>query len=231
MKRIIGALIVLTCMPIAHGQGVGIGYNFDIGGSGYNIPSGEYNQIAFAMTHNGFIRFHNRKGNNALQFMVGFRYDSLAFRNRSEFLSPDRSTMMQYNTNASIIRNAMKFSVINQTQLGRPGHVVLSLNTGLFCEHTLKAARHGIDDSRSYALNEEINENAFGGILGLELRLAWFTIGYKYEQLFNDVLDHDYILSQELNLTNSSELRGLVMNPPMHFIYVGINLDFYHRPE
>jgi hypothetical protein len=139
--------------------------------------------------------------------------------------------MMQYNTYAYLKRDALKFSVVNQMQLGRPGRVVIALNTGLFYEQTINMSRFGQNDNFTYELNNEINYGNIGGILGIELRLACFTLGYKYEQLFRDILDHEYILSQELNLSNSSELRGLVLNPPMHYLCLGINLDLFHREK
>ena len=64
-----------------------------------------------------------------------------------------------------------------------------------------------------------------------EVRFGWFTIGYKLEKLFWDVLDHDFILSQELNTNNSSELRGLRLNPWMNYLYLGINIDFFEGKD
>ncbi|MBA7577553.1 hypothetical protein ES708_19406 [subsurface metagenome] len=73
----------------------------------------------------------------------------------------------------------------------------------------------------------EINRDNLGIILGSEIRFAWFTLGFKYEKLLRDVLNHDYILSQDLNLENSTELRGLKLNPGMAYLYLGVNIDFF----
>jgi hypothetical protein len=231
MKRSIITVLLTVVVLAVNGQGAGFGYTLDVGGSGFEQPGTAYDQSYFTTTHNWFIRFHNRSGNNALQLMMGFRKDTIPFNNRSEFMSPDGISMMQYNTSAYLRRNALKFSVINQMQVGRPGRIVVAINTGLFCEHTLNATRVGLNNDHVYELDQEINYNNFGGILGIELRLACFTLGYKYEQLFSDILDHEYIISQQLSLSNSSELRGLVLNPPMHYLCLGINLDFFCREK
>jgi hypothetical protein len=229
MRRITIILILLVIILPVSGQGFGFGYLLDMGGSCYHQPGDGYSQCIYSITHNGFIRFHSRNGHNAFQLMVGLRRDTIPFRNHTEFLSPDGVTMMRYNTNAYLKRDALKLSAINQLQFGRPGRLVLSFNTGLHYEHTVHARRYGYNDSFSYNLNHEINFDDFGYLLGAEIRLAWFTVGYKFEQLFVDLLNHDYILSRELRLDNSSELRGLVLNPPMHFVYLGINIDFFKK--
>jgi len=228
MKRILLLTLFVCCGISSFGQGSGLGYQFDFGWSNKSNPSSAYGQSIRTFTHNGFIRFHNASGNNALQFMVGYRRDTIRFRNFSEFLSSDGSSMEQYHTNAMLRRNALKFAAINQFQFGgKPGRIVFSLNTGLFYERTVRATRSSYGDGWRYELNEEINKDNLGMIVGGEIRLFWFTFGFKYEKLFRDVLNHDYILSQELNVNNSTELRGLKLNPGMAYLYLGINLDFF----
>lgn len=163
-----------------------------------------------------------------MKFMIGYRSDTIRFRNYSAFLASDGSSMMQYNTNAILRRNAWRFGVINQYQFHiYTARIVCSLNTGLFYEHTIRAIRSGSLDGRRYLLDEELNRNNIGIIAGGEIRFVCFTLGFKYEKLFRDVLNHDYILSQDLNLNNSTELRGLRLNPGMAFLYLGISLDFF----
>jgi hypothetical protein len=224
--------LLLICFVVfsipSFGQGSGLGYNFDIGWSNYSQSTSAYSQSIRTFTHNGFLRFHNAKGNNAIQLNFGYRMDTIHFENFSQFMGPDGNTLMEYNTNAFLKRNAWKLAVINQFQFGgKPGRIVFSLNTGLFYERTIRALRASYYDEKRYELDDEVNKNNLGVIVGGELRLGWFTFGFKYEKLFRDVLNHDYILSQELNLENSTELRGLKLNPGMAYLYVGVNLDFF----
>ncbi len=228
MKKILLLICFVVFSIPSFGQGSGLGYNFDIGWSNYSQSTSAYSQSIRTFTHNGFLRFHNAKGNNATQLSLGYRMDTIYFQNFSQFMGLDGNTLMEYNTNAFLRRNAWKFAVINQFQFGgKPGGIIFSLNTGLFYERTIRARRSSYYDEKRYELDEEINKNNLGVVLGGEMRLWWFTIGFKYEKLFRDVLNHDYILSQELNLENSTELRGLKLNPGMAYIYLGVNLDFF----
>ncbi|MBA7527627.1 hypothetical protein ES705_19803 [subsurface metagenome] len=227
MKRILQLVCLIAISVPSLGQGSGVGYILDIGWSNKSQSTPVYYQSIRTITHNGFIRFHNGKGNNALQLMAGYRMDTISFQNFSQFLGPDGTSMMQYNSNAFIRRDAWKFGVINQFQFGRPGRIIFSLNTGMFYERTIRATRYGYEDGWNYKLNMEINRDNLGIILGSEIRFAWFTLGFKYEKLLRDVLNHDYILSQDLNLENSTELRGLKLNPGMAYLYLGVNIDFF----
>ena len=234
MKTLIIALFLFATPVLAceKGTGSGFGYLVDFGGSTFSQASPDYNQSIGSITQNGFIRFHNESGHNAVQFMVGYKKESIFFQNYSDFLSPDGSEMLEFNTDALLKREAWKFSFINQMQFGqKPGKLMCSVNTGLFYEHTVKASRNGNNGDWSYDLKNEIIPNNLGCILGAEIRFGWFTLGYKVEKLFWDVLDHDYILGQELNLSNSSELRGLKLNPWMNYIYLGFNIDFFSGRE
>jgi len=228
MRRILLFILFVCIGTSSFAQGFGLGYQFDIGWSNKSNPSSAYDQSIRTYIHSGFIRFHNTGGNVALKFMIGYRSDTIRFRNYSAFLASDGSSMMQYNTNALLRRNAWRFGVINQYQFHiYTARIVCSLNTGLFYEHTIRAIRSGSLDGRRYLLDEELNRNNIGIIAGGEIRFVCFTLGFKYEKLFRDVLNHDYILSQDLNLNNSTELRGLRLNPGMAFLYLGISLDFF----
>lgn len=233
MKTFLTAVIFsFVCLAANAQGGSGIGYIFDIGGSNWKQSNPDYFQSIRTITHNGFIRFHNTTGTNAFQLMVGYRIDSIRFRNYSSFLAPDGRTMMKFNTDAYLKRNAWKVAAINQLQFGRrPGRFMVSLNTGLFYEYAIRASRFSFEDRRRYKLNKELNRHNMGVILGGEVRLRWFTIGCKYEKLLGDMLNHNYILSEELNLENSSELRGLRLNPGMWFLTLGVNLDFFEEPS
>ena len=232
MRRLTLIFLLFAAIVATNAQGSGFGYLIDMGGSSFSQASPEYNQAIGSITQNGFIRFHSASGYNAMQFMVGYKKENIPFQNYSDFLSPDGTGMMQYNSDAQIRREAWKFCVINQLQFGRrPGKLMFSLNTGLFYEHTANATRNGFNGDWTYDLEEEIRFSNLGCILGAEVRFGWFTVGYKIEKLFWDVLDHDYIINQELNLSNSSELRGLKLNPWMNYLCLGINLDFFKEKE
>ena len=230
MRAILTTLFLLVGSICMNGQGSGFGYLMDVGGSAFSQSTFEYDQMIRSVTHNGFIRFHNESGHLATQLMLGYRTDKAFFQNFSDFLGADDVTMEEYNSDALIERYAWKFGLIEQLQFGRhPGRFIFSLNPGLFYEYTVQAFREGNYDGISYQLYDEINPHNLGYTLGFELRFRWITFGYKAEQLFRDVLDHDYILSQELNVNNSTELRGLKLNPLMHYFYFGINIDFFDK--
>lgn len=229
MKHSIVLLVMLANAIIACAQGSGFGYHLDAGGSAFQQPGTAYSQAIYTVSHNGFVRFHNKSGKKSFEIMVGYRMDTIPFKNNSDFLAPDGVTMMQYSTDAYLKRDALKISLISHRQFGTPGRFVFALNSGLFYEYTLHATRYGYDDWITYDLYDEMQPHNVGFLLGAEIRFVWFTIGYKYEKLFMDMLDHDYILSQELNVTNSTEMRGLVLNPGMHYLTLGINFDFFDK--
>ncbi len=232
MKRIIIIWVLFISAVSVKAQGSGFGYMADFGGSTFSQPTAEYDQVIRSFAHNGFIRFHSASGYNALQFLVGYKSETVPFQNFSDFLSPDGNEMMKYNTDAQIKRKTWKFGLINQLQFVRkPGKLMYSFNSGLFYERTVKATRNDYNGDWTYDLEQEIIPHNLGLILGAELRFGWFTIGYKMEKLFWDVLDHDYILTQDLNMSNSSELRGLKLNPWMNYLYLGVNIDFFSEKE
>lgn len=218
-------LFSLSLAPV-YGQGSGLGYMLDFGGSNFSHSSPDYDQSIRTRIHNGYIRFHNKDGSNAVQILFGYRKDTVNFKNYSWYMNPE-GEMAQFNSNGSLIRDAWRLALINQKQFGKPGRFVFALNAGGFYEHTISGSRTGQSDGYTYQLTNELNTHNLGILLGVEVRLAWFTFGARFEKLVYDVINHDYILSQELNSSNSSELRGLKMNPGMGFIYLGINLDFF----
>jgi hypothetical protein len=227
MKKILLSHVLLVLVFSASGQGSGIGYMLDIGGSNFSQGNPVYNQSIRTFTHNGFIRFHDRSGKNAVQIVVGYRMDTVSFQNFSSYMSND-GRLLQFNTDAYLKRSAWRIALVNQKQFGRkPGGLMFSLNAGGFYEHTINGSCYDYSEGWKYDLENELNTHNLGVLLGAEMRFGWFTIGCKMEKSFRDVLNHDYILSQELSSDNSSELRGLKMNPVMGFIYLGLNLDFF----
>jgi hypothetical protein len=199
----------------------------DIGGSNFSPDNSYYNQSIRTYIHNGFIRFHNRSGKNAVQISFGYRKDTISFQNHALFMNSN-GNLMQYNTDAFMKRNAWRIGLMNQKQFGRrPGRLMFALNAGGFYEHAIKGSCSAYGEGWKYDLDKELNTHNLGVTIGAEMRFLWFTIGCRMEKLFRDMLNHDYILSQELSVDNSSELRGLKLNPTMGFIYLGVNLDFF----
>lgn len=231
MKRILLTLVLLVSFLVVFGQGSGLGYMLDIGGSNFTPDNSVYHQSMTTYVHNGFIRFHNKRGNNAIQLFFGYRMDTVSFQNNAYFMDRD-GNLMNYNTNGYLKRNAWRIGMMNQKQFGRrPGRLMFALNAGGFYEHGINGNCYSYSEGWEYALDNELNTHNLGIILGAEMRFGWFTIGCKMEKLFRDMLNHDYILSQELSVDNSSELRGLKLNPTMGFIYLGINLDFFNEDD
>jgi hypothetical protein len=228
MRYILSLFVAFLSTTGLLAQGSGLGYFLDLGGGMASNPSMEYDQEIHTRIHNGFIRIHSEDSKRATQFILSLRKDEVRFRNTSDFLAPDNSSMLQYNSDGTLERSAWRFGITRQHQFGsHPDKLCFALNGGMFYEGTLKARRQGYDDGQYYDLFDEVVKHNFGATLGAEFRIYKLTFGYRLEKLFWDVLDHEYILSQELNTTNSTELRGLKMNPFMHYFYIGVQMDFY----
>ena len=229
MKKFLLTPVFLLLFLAASGQGSGLGYMLDIGGSNFSPDNSNYDQSIRTYIHNGFMRFHSQDGKNAIQISFGYRKDTISFQNHAFFMGSD-GNLNQYNTDAYLKRNAWRIGLLNQKQFGRrPGRMMFAINAGGFYEHAINGSCYNMAEGWKYDLDNELNTHNLGIILGAEMRFAWFTIGCKFEKLFRDMLNHDYILSQELSLDNSTELRGLKLNPAMGFIYLGINLDFFNE--
>ncbi len=231
MKKFLLTPVFLVLFLPVYGQGSGIGYMLDIGGSNFSPDNAVYDQSIKTYIHNGFIRFHNQSGKNAIQIFASYRKDTISFQNDAFIMGSD-GDLMQYNTDAYLKRSAWRIGLLNQKQFGRrPGKMMFALNAGGFYEHAIEGSCYEYSEGWKYNLDNELNTHNLGIIMGAEIRFAWFTIGCKFEKLFRDMLNHDYILSQEPSLDNSSELRGLKLNPAMGFVYLGFNLDFFHEND
>lgn len=227
MKQALLFIIFSLSAATLNAQG-GLGFSMDISEkNNFDIGQG-YEQSMETVQLNFFFRTHNNTGSKASQFQFSYREDSITFSNYSSYLETDGKTLSNYNVDAYLKREAWKFGVITQHQL-RLNHkrLVGAFNYGFFYEYTSKVKRHGFSDGFNYELDNEINRHNFIFALGAELRFSWFTVGYKWEKMFFDVLNHDYINSQTLTVGNSSELRGVRIDPGMHFLVLGFNLDFY----
>lgn len=230
MKRNILILLLMLVPLILSAQGRGIGYTLDMGGSLWSQSTSAYDQTIGSVTHNGFIRKHNKAGTRAFQFSVSYKTEQTHFGNVSTFLKPEGIELMNYNTDAWIDRTAWRVGMSEHFQFcGKPGKALLSVYPGIFYEGTTRINRYSDYDSYNYPLEDMIHISNLGYSLGVEIRLYFVTFGYKMEKLARDVLDHDAILDQELGPGNGSELRGLYMNPLMQYFYVGINLDYYRN--
>jgi len=207
-KHILFVILVLGPLMV-YGQGAGFGYSLDMGGSLWSQGVGEYDQAIGSVTHNVFLRRHSESGLRSFQMMMGYKTEKVSFQNYSTFLSSG-GTLAGFNTDATLRRTALRFAMIEQLQFGTPGRIVVALNTGLFYERTLYAERYSAWDDIYYTLDQEVNPHGFGYIFGIETRFHFVTFGYKIEQSFRDVLDHDYILSQDLAIGNSSEMTRQV---------------------
>jgi hypothetical protein len=228
MKQILLFVLIVPLFVVKlNGQG-GFGYTLDISKkNNFNVGQG-YNQSMETIQHSFFFRLHNSKGTKATQFQFSYREDSIEFSNYSDFLETDGVTLSNYNAEAYLKRTAWKLGVITQHQMGQNlERFVFAFNYGLFYEYTYRVTRNGYSDGLCYNLDNGINRHNLVFTIGTEMRFHWFTVGYKWEKMFFDVLNHDYINNQSLAIGNSSELRGMRIDPGMHFIYLGINFDFY----
>lgn len=218
----------ILCQGI-NAQGIGLGYNFNMGWQNYTETGVDYSQERFSVMHEGFFRIHDATGLNSVQFGMGFRSDYIPFTNTSQFLDYDGITINRYQTDAVLHRKAWRLSISDNLQFGvKPGNKLIVLSGGLYMEHTLDIYRTGPEGEYGYTLKDEIRPLITGVMFRAEVRLHWLTFGYKYDKSFSDIIDHDYINSLRLRTDNSSELRGLRLGTSMSMLYVGIALDFFH---
>lgn len=206
----------------------GFGYTLDVSErNNFRIGQG-YDQSIQTIQHSFFFRSHNSKGTKASQFQFSYREDSITFSNYAQYLELDGQTLNNYNVEAFLKRYAWKFGIITQHQFGgNLDKFVFAINYGLHYEFTSRMTRNGLNDGRFYDLDNEINRHNLIFSFGTEMRFSWVTVGYKWEKMFFDVLNHDYINSLPLTPDNSSELRGMRIDAGMHFLYFGFNFDFY----
>lgn len=227
MIKIISSLIlVLTCL-IGFGQDIGLGYVFDYG-SEFNPKIGTdfYSQKTQSKVHSVFIRFDSYYGLNGIQLQVGYKRDSIGFTNTSEYLAFENNEIINFNSEAFIIRESLKFAVIDHIQFGDPDDFVFSINAGIFYEQSLSATKY--IEGVKYKLKEEINTGCFGAIIGIELRAFGFlVVGAKYEKIFNDILNHDYINDLVPQSNNGSEMRGLRLDSQYATVYIGVNWQIW----
>ncbi len=232
MKNFI-LLGVLLLIPINFfGQGFGFGFEVDHG-SKNNFKVGDgYDQSISSTQYNHFIRWFSNNGRRAHQMVLGFRYDSIGFKNNSAYYNATLNSVENFDVNATLKRYAIRTGYIEQFHLlGKPGSFVLAGNLGIFYEGTLHMNRSSWYDDIEYTLYNEQNRNNIIFSVGLEARIWWFTVGYKWENMFFDMIDHDHINNQSIYPGNSSELNGLNLSPSMSFIYFAINFDFFNNPE
>lgn len=229
MKSTLLTLMILTSTLILNGQGAGFGYQIDFGHKN-NFDVGEgYSQSMQTTGHSFFVRWHTKQGRRAHQFVNGLRIDSIGFVNKEEYLLDDMKTFQSYNSDAYLKRIAWRFGYMTHRQFaGEPGKFVLSFNYGLFYEFTSQMKRQSINDNMEYKLYSEQNRHNLVGAIGFEARFWYFTLGYKYEQFFFDMINHDYVKNIPMNPSNSSELRSVKLKPSMSLFYIVFNFDFYN---
>ena len=202
-------------------------YNIGVligGGTGYESEIGDgYSQNINTFLLSGFVRTFDDNKHYANYYFADFRFDSIHFTNYNEYM--DNGVLRNYNTNANLERISFRAGYEKQVLLGRrPEKRNLGFGAGFFYEGTMCMSRNGAD--ARYELNEEINRHNIGFIFTTELKLGWLVLGYKYENLFFDMLDHKYINELETNGYNASELRGLNLSPETSMFYMGLSFTF-----
>ncbi|MBI9067196.1 MAG: hypothetical protein JEZ09_07885 [Salinivirgaceae bacterium] len=228
MLRISLLLIVFIFNINLFGQGFGFGYLYNYSISNYKeIASDFYSQKGTAMCHNGFVRYHNDDGWNAIQMQVGYKKEKVSFTNDSEYIALSEGANANYNISDSINIKSIRFQLIDHIQIGDIGTDVdeqlLSINGGLYYEYVTNIER--FDDR--YKIDKAVFSSCFGFMVGFEYRVGLFTFGIRYENSLSDLLNRDYINNLIPQLNDASELRGLRMDPAYLTFYMGINFDFW----
>lgn len=217
-------LCCVACLSLTGlAQHVDLGYHFQVGMRD-NFDIGDaYSQSIHTKIHTGLVRFYNEDQHHATTISFGARKDSIGFANNSFFLTDDNLTLTSFNANGHLTRKAWRTGVAHEVLLGRkPYKRHLGFNGGVFYEGTLQMRREGGNNDR--ILVNEVNRNNLGFHVGAQLKLGVFVLGYRYEKLLFDMLDHEYINSLTPSSDNSSELRGLNLSPELSTFYFGINI-------
>lgn len=194
------------------------------GGPGLETNIGDgYSQSIHTYLLSGYIRTFNKNKHFADYYFTELRFDSIHFTNYNYYM--DNGVLQNYNADANLHRFAYRLGYEKQLLMGRrPWKRNLGIGAGFFYEGTLAMSRNGSDNS--YNLDEEIRRHNLGFIFNTELKLGWLVVGYKYENLFFDMLKHNYINDLETGSDNASELRGLKLSPKTYMFYMGINFTF-----
>lgn len=193
-------------------------------GEGYEREIGSgYSQNIQTVLLTGYVRDFDDNSHFANYYFMDLRFDSIHFTNTTYFLYNDALT--NYNVDADLLRLSYRLGYEKQFLVGKkPEKRNLGFGAGFFYEGTLYMERNGFN--RNYELDEEINRHNLGFIFTTELKLGWFVCGYKYEDLFFDMLNHDHINELQSSHNNASELRGLNLSPETSYFYCGINITF-----
>ncbi len=224
---------VLLLSPInIFSQGFGFGFEFAQGWkSNFKVGEG-YDQSISSSQYNHYVRWFSDNGRRAHQMIWGFRYDSIGFKNYSTYYNATSNSVENFDVNATLKRYAFRTGYKEQFHIiGKPGRFVLAGNLGIFYEGTIHMNRSSYYDDYEYTLYNEQNRHNIIFSAGLEARVWWFTVGYKWEHMFFDMIDHDHINAQSIYPGNSSELNGLKLSPSMGFIYFVVNFDFFSDSE
>lgn len=230
MSRFTLSIVLLISTVLLSGQGAGFGFQMDFGKkSNFNVGEG-YDQSIQSKQYNFFVRWHSNGGKRGHQIVTGLRLDSIGFKNYTNYLTNDLNTLESYNVDAYLKRVAWKFGYIAQQQfIGQPGKFVVSFNYGGFYEFTSQLKRNSYYDNIEYHLYSEQNRHNIILTTGIEARFWFVTVGYKYEHMLFDMINHDYLKTQTvIGPGNNSELRGLDLSPSMSFFYLAFHFDIFN---
>lgn len=228
MKRILlPTILYFIVAVVANAQSFGIG--FKAGGGDrdeFRIGNG-YSQHVESMQRDFFIRFIKNDGKEATQLHLIFQSDSIAFTNTNSFMNANGTTLYKYNVDARLSHEAIKFGMVKQYEwnIGK-SRFRYGFNYGFFWEFTTSMVRQSEYDHTNYTLDDEIRASRLSFVTGAEIHYRCFTLGYKFERPFKDLIDHGYINSLQLSADNSSELRGLRLDQGLSYMFIGLCFDF-----
>lgn len=229
MKQKLPLLVICIFIDIIlSAQGAEFGYMFEIGDkSNFRIGQG-YNQYIESEQHNLYLKFHKKEKKTSIQWILGFRKDSVYYSNYANYYSTENNSVEQYHNQGYFIRNAMRFEFSKFRNFGNPEkHFRLSAHYGLFYDATIFARRVSLNNTDTfYELKDVLRPRSLGFNSGIEASYRIFSIGCKLEKPFTDLINHEYIKSQTKNVTNASELQGLRLDSWRTYIYAGIHVNF-----
>ena len=200
-----------------------IGFRLGGGLTEYSTSNGYYTQEMNTDLFSVYFKFYSPDKNHGHNFVFASRNDEIQFTNIAPFYNTETNSMDVFNGNGKLNRKSLRMGYEHQFLFGeRPHKFGLGILIGTFYEVTPKVTRTNEDNEQEFTLYDEVNRHNLGLNMGIEGYLGMFTMSFRFENLFFDILDRKHINSLPLTHNSSAELRGLNFKHGMGVFTIGM---------